>query len=130
MIGDPSLRPRRRPPNTRLAHERHAWGLAGFGYRPWRPLFWWALVVTLGAVAFYHASHGVCLCWPPGLPSGSWVWSSLIESVTACHGRGVIFSRSDDPTTTQGAIAGVAAVCGLVIEATFIATFGQRFFGR
>jgi hypothetical protein len=106
------------------------WGLAGFGYRPSRPLIWWVGVILVGTLAFYRLEYTFCPCWPPGLPYGDQVWPALIESVNAVHGRGVFFTDGGSPTFAQGAVASVLAVLGLVIEAALIATFTQRFFGR
>jgi uncharacterized protein YjbI with pentapeptide repeats len=108
------------------------WLLAGFGYRPGWTFLWWAGIIIVGWIAFYlgSPSHTLCPCWPPGPPPADWVLSALIESITACHGRGVFFTDKGSPTFVQGVIAAVEAVFGLAIEATFIATFTQRFLGR
>jgi uncharacterized protein YjbI with pentapeptide repeats len=106
------------------------WGLAGFGYRPARPLRWWVAGVVAGTLAFYAVDHPMCACWPLGVPNGEGVWAAFIASINALHGRGVFFTDTGAPTLAQGGVASVLAVFGLVIEATLIATFTQRFFGR
>ena len=94
-------------------------GLAGYGYRPARTLAWYIGLVVAFAALYYglgtgHAPH---LRW----------YESLVVSLTAFHGR--VFSEGFLPGDPQGIAAAVEAVCGLLIEASFIATFTQRFFG-
>jgi hypothetical protein len=88
-----------------------------------------AIVILVGTTAFYYVDHIRCLCWPPSLPAGERVWSALIASINARHGRDVFFTETDARTFAEGAVASVLAVFGLVIEATLIATFTQCFFG-
>ncbi|HUY79218.1 MAG TPA: pentapeptide repeat-containing protein [Ktedonobacterales bacterium] len=100
-------------------------GLAGYGYRPARTLFWYLVVVLGFAFAYWHVGPGQGI---PLSPLGS-----LVFSVTSFHGRGFFPGGSpghsltlDDPLTV---LAAAEAVVGLLIEISFIATFTQRFFG-
>jgi uncharacterized protein YjbI with pentapeptide repeats len=92
--------------------------LAGYGYRPWRSLVAYLLVIAGFAVTFFvqGAMSGPHLAWN----------EALIISLTAFHGRG-FFPEQFRPGDPQSAIAAIEAVIGLLIEICFIATFTQRF---
>ncbi|HEX6543794.1 MAG TPA: pentapeptide repeat-containing protein [Ktedonobacterales bacterium] len=92
--------------------------LAGYGYRPWRSLVAYLLMIAGFAVAY----------WLQGSLTGPHLaWNeALIISLTAFHGRG-FFPEQFQPGDPQSAIAAVEAVLGLLIEICFIATFTQRF---
>lgn len=94
--------------------------LAGYGYRPWRSLVAYLLVIAGFALTFFIQGTlgGPHLAWN----------ESLIISLTAFHGRG-FFPEQFRPGDPQSAIAAVEAVIGLLIEISFIATFTQRFLG-
>ena len=94
--------------------------LAGYGYRPWRSLVAYLLVIV-GFMAAY---------WLQGSLTGPHLaWNeSLVISLTAFHGRG-FFPEQFRPGDPQSAIAAIEAVIGLLIEICFIATFTQRFLG-
>ena len=93
--------------------------LAGYGYRPLRTLLLYVgLVVGFGALYF---GYGISVA-----PHLRW-YEALVVSLTAFHGR--VFAEGFRPGDPQGIAAAIEAVCGLVIEASFIATFTQRFFG-
>lgn len=94
--------------------------LAGYGYRPWRSLVAYLLVIAGFALTFFIQGtlSGPHLAWN----------ESLIISLTAFHGRG-FFPEQFRPGDPQSAIAAVEAVIGLLIEICFIATFTQRFLG-
>ncbi len=94
--------------------------LAGYGYRPWRSLVAYLLVIAGFAVTFFiqGALSGPHLAWN----------EALIISLTAFHGRG-FFPEQFQPGDPQSAIAAIEAVIGLLIEICFIATFTQRFLG-
>jgi len=94
--------------------------LAGYGYRPWRSLVAYLLVIAGFALTFFIQGtlSGPHLAWN----------ESLIISLTAFHGRG-FFPEQFRPGDPQSAIAAVEAVIGLLIEISFIATFTQRFLG-
>lgn len=95
--------------------------LAGYGYRPQRTLVIYLVMIFLFACVYF--SVGFYL--GPHIP----VVTSLVLSVTAFHGRGLVPSGIllSVPMTILGA---VEAVIGLVIEISFIATFTRRFFGN
>ena len=94
--------------------------LAGYGYRPWRSLVAYLLVIVGFAVTFFIQGSvtGPHLAWN----------EALIISLTAFHGRG-FFPEQFQPGDPQSAIAAIEAVIGLLIEICFIATFTQRFLG-
>lgn len=94
--------------------------LAGYGYRPWRSLVAYLLVIAGFALTFFiqGAISGPHLAWN----------EALIISLTAFHGRG-FFPEQFQPGDPQSAIAAIEAVIGLLIEICFIATFTQRFLG-
>lgn len=94
--------------------------LAGYGYRPWRSLVAYLLVIAGFALTYFiqGAISGPHLAWN----------EALIISLTAFHGRG-FFPEQFQPGDPQSAIAAVEAVIGLLIEICFIATFTQRFLG-
>lgn len=92
--------------------------LAGYGYKPWRTLVVY-LTIAIGCAFGYQAATSGALGFG----------EALILSVSSFHGRGFFqpVSSLGDPVS---AIAAIEAVIGLLIEASFIATFTQRFFGR
>jgi uncharacterized protein YjbI with pentapeptide repeats len=94
--------------------------LAGYGYRPWRSLVAYLLVIAGFALTYFIQGtiSGPHLAWN----------EALIISLTAFHGRG-FFPEQFQPGDPQSAIAAVEAVIGLLIEICFIATFTQRFLG-
>jgi uncharacterized protein YjbI with pentapeptide repeats len=94
--------------------------LAGYGYRMWRILVAYAIIVSLCAVAYfvigmYHAPHLSLL-------------QAFLESITAFHGR--VFYELFTPDTPQIWVTAFEAVAGLLIEGVFIAMLTQRFFGK
>lgn len=95
--------------------------LAGYGYKPQRSLYCYALVI--GAFALTY--HAIGMTVGPHLS----FFSSLVFSVTSFHGRGFFPGgiSLDDPMTVTAAFE---AILGLLIEISFIATFTQRFFAR
>ena len=95
--------------------------LAGYGYRPERSFLAYLLVISGFATAYYLLGHTV---GPSLSPLGAFVFS-----MTSFHGRGFFPGgiALDDPLTV---LAAFEAFVGLIIEATFIATLTQRFFGR
>jgi Uncharacterized low-complexity proteins len=94
--------------------------LAGYGYRMWRILAAYLLVVASCAVAYfvigvYHSPHLTLL-------------QALLESITAFHGR--VFYELFTPDTPQIWVTAFEAIAGLIIESVFIAMLTQRFFGK
>jgi hypothetical protein len=96
-------------------------GLIGYGYRTGRILLVYLVVVLGFAAAYFTLGQAV---GPHLTPLGS-----MIFSVTSFHGRGFFPGgiSPDDPITV---LAALEAIIGLLIEATFIAGFTQRLFGR
>jgi uncharacterized protein YjbI with pentapeptide repeats len=92
------------------------WAISGYGYRIWHSVITYVVVVGFFA-ALYHVYTGV-----PGVEA----W---FTSMNAFHGRGFQpdLYKNNEPGTIIG---GVEALVGLILEATFIATLIQRFFGK
>ncbi len=99
---------------------------AGYGFRPERTIVAYLSIISVFAVLFWAVSifwHTV-----PATQPLSW-YEAIFLSFSSFHGRGFFPSG----ITTGDPLAGVAvceAVFGLFIEASFIATFTQRYFGR
>lgn len=100
-------------------------GLAGYGYRPLRTLAWYGLCILLSAIIY---------CWqgaifaPPHTPWHAILGTAIVDAFTALHGRG--FFPTPAESGWQMGMAAFDAVAGLIIEASFIATFTQRYFGK
>ncbi len=94
--------------------------LSGYGYRIWRILAAYVVVVSLFALAYFVLG----LHYPPYLP----LVQAFLESMTAFHGR--VFLEQFSPTTPQIWFTAFEALAGLVIEDVFIAMLIQRFFGK
>lgn len=96
--------------------------LAGYGYEPIRTLgVYIGMIMGFAWFYFQHAARYHL--------AHSFV-AALVMSVASFHGRGFFPTPNlplDNPLVVAGAIE---AVFGLVIEASFIATFTQRFFAR
>jgi uncharacterized protein YjbI with pentapeptide repeats len=95
-------------------------GVAGYGYRPGRTLFWYVITVFGFAVAYYLLGPAQGHAFQPD--------GALVFSVTSFHGRG-FFPGGLDVEDTVTKLAAAEAVIGLFIEISFIATFTQRYFG-
>lgn len=100
-------------------------GLAGYGYRPLWTVGWYVAVLIVSTAVY---------CWQgaivahPHTPGAAILATSIVDAFTALHGRG--FFPTPAESGWQMGMAAVDAVAGLLIEASFIATFTQRFFGR
>lgn len=95
--------------------------LAGYGYRLWRSFLAYMLVI-IGFMTAYYLLGG---SFKPPLS----LVNALGLSMTSFHGRGFFpgVTQLNDPLTI---LASFEAFVGLVLEATFIATLTQRFFGK
>jgi uncharacterized protein YjbI with pentapeptide repeats len=95
--------------------------LAGYGYRLWRSFLAYALVIIGFTMAYYLLGAS----FKPPLS----LVNALGLSMTSFHGRGFFpgITQLNDPLTI---LASIEAFVGLVLEATFIATLTQRFFGK
>ena len=116
--------------------------IAGYGYQPLHTV-WWYLGVNIFFMFVYFFLNGAggmhVVCTPLVLHNphmscmyalvGDWgaLWDALAASMTAFHGRGLF---SEPPNAVLFRFAAAEAVIGLFIEATFIATFVQRFIGK
>jgi len=112
--------------------------LAGYGYRPLNTVGWYVLLLVLSTLIYawqnYAALH-VCptACSPQVLGQALWdqpgvLGQAFVQAITALHGRG--FFPQPHATGWEMGTAALDAVAGLLIEATFVATFVQRFFAR
>lgn len=95
--------------------------LAGYGYRLWRSFLAY-VVVIIGFTTVYY------LLGATFKPSLSLV-NALGLSMTSFHGRG-FFPGITQLNDTLTILASLEAFVGLILEATFIATLTQRFFGK
>jgi len=95
--------------------------VAGYGYKPWRALLAYLVVIVLFAISYFIIGH---IVGPSLSPLGAWVFS-----MTSFHGRGFFPGgiKLDDPLTV---LAAFEAFVGLLIEVTFIGTLTQRLFGK
>lgn len=94
--------------------------LSGYGYRIWRILVAYAVVVSLFALAYFvFGMH-----YPPHLQLDQ----AYLESITAFHGR--VFLEQFSTSTPQIWFTALEAIAGLIIESVFIAMLIQRFFGK
>jgi uncharacterized protein YjbI with pentapeptide repeats len=94
--------------------------LSGYGYRIWRILAAYALMVSLFAVAYFVLGFH----YPPHLTLAQ----AFLESITAFHGR--VFLEQFTLDTPQIWATALEAVTGLIIEGVFIAMLVQQFFGK
>ncbi len=95
--------------------------LAGYGFRPQRIfLVYLAINALFGALYYLISSDG---------GGGLTPLSAFVFSITSFHGRGFFPSSIsiNDPITD---VAALQAFCGLIIEASFVATFTDRYFGK
>jgi uncharacterized protein YjbI with pentapeptide repeats len=96
--------------------------LAGYGYRPARTLVAYLLIIICFATSFFFLAPLSSQHFSP--------LAALVMSVASFHGRGFFPAPSlplDAPLTV---VAAGEAILGLVIEASFIATFTQRYFNK
>lgn len=98
------------------------WLVAGYGYRPVRSVLTYIAVVLVFALAYLLAAPAAGVHLKP--------LGALVFSVTSFHGRGLSLGEGVDLTSPTTVLAAAEAVCGLLIEITFIATFTQRVFAR
>ena len=95
--------------------------LAGYGYRMWRILVAYLVIVLLCATAYFVLG----MYYEPHLS----LLESVLTSITAFHGR--VFSEPFlRPGEPQLWVTAFEAVAGLVIEGVFIAMLTQKFFGK
>jgi uncharacterized protein YjbI with pentapeptide repeats len=94
--------------------------LSGYGYRIWRILIAYIVMVSLFALAYFVLG----MHYVPHLPLAQ----AYLESITAFHGR--VFLEQFGVNTPQIWLTALEAVVGLIIEGVFIAMLIQRFFGK
>jgi uncharacterized protein YjbI with pentapeptide repeats len=94
--------------------------LTGYGYRMWRILVAYVLLIILFASLYY----GFGLSYAPHI---SWLDASVL-SITAFHGR--VFSSPFRPDSPQSIVTAIEAIVGFTFEGIFVAMLTQRFFGK
>jgi hypothetical protein len=94
--------------------------LSGYGYRIWRILAAYIVMVSLFALAYFVLG----IYYSPHLPLAQ----AYLESITAFHGR--VFLEQFSANTPQIWLTALEAIAGLIIEGVFIAMLIQRFFGK
>ncbi len=99
--------------------------VAGYGERPIRTLRFYAFVILAFAACFYAISNKFFPLVTTDTNPLS-VIEAFVLSITSFHGRG-IFQSSHSLGDPIGFMAAIEAVCGLFIEAIFVATFSRRF---
>ena len=95
--------------------------LAGYGYRPGRSALAYILII-FGFMGLYLLTSQFAtphLSWDEG----------LVLSLSSFHGRG-FFTQTITLGDPYARLAVAEAVLGLLVEASLIATFTQRFFGK
>jgi hypothetical protein len=95
--------------------------LAGYGYKLWRSFLAYVLVIMGFTIAYYLLGGS----FKPPLS----LVNALGLSMTSFHGRG-FFPGVTQLNDTLTILASIEAFVGLILEATFIATLTQRFFGK
>lgn len=95
--------------------------ISGYGYRLWRSFLVYMLVI-IGFTTLYYLL-GASFKPPLSLVN------ALGLSMTSFHGRG-FFPGVTQLNDTLTILASLEAFVGLILEATFIATLTQRFFGK
>lgn len=98
--------------------------LAGFGYHWERTVYWYLGVVFLSTLVYFWQN----MVFLPHSPWYEALGEALVAAITALHGRG--FFPEASQSGVQLAMAAFDAMAGLIIEASFVATFTQRFFAR
>jgi hypothetical protein len=95
--------------------------ILGHGYRPSRSILSYLAVVLGFAVGYYLLDHGAPLCLTPQ--------EAHLTSIVSFHRRGS-FPTSINLANLTTPLVAAEAMCGLLIEITFSATFTQHFFAR
>ena len=91
--------------------------LVGYGYRPGRTLFWYLAIIFGFSIAYFASGNLSPL-------------EAFIFSLTSFHGRGFFPESTLFLHDARVILAAFEAVVGLLIEASLIATFTQRFIGK
>lgn len=94
--------------------------LTGYGYRMWRIIIVYVVVVSIFALLYFTLSFHT--------PSSLTLEQAYILSITAFHGR--VFSSPFAIGSAQSIVTAFEAVTGFVFEGVFIAMLAQRFFGK
>lgn len=97
--------------------------ISGYGERISRTLVTY-LIIILAFAAFYFVGANYLQLQPAHLSVGD----AFIQSLVSFHGRGFVSSALQLGDRMAG-VTVAEAVCGLFVEAIFIATFSRRFLG-
>jgi Pentapeptide repeats (8 copies) len=97
--------------------------ISGYGERISRTLVTY-LVIIFAFAGFYFVGANYLQLQPNHLSAGE----AFIESLVAFHGRGFVSATLQIGDRMAG-VTVAEAVCGLLLEAIFIATFSRRFLG-
>jgi hypothetical protein len=95
--------------------------ISGYGYRPLRSLISYVVVVLAFAGAYLVLAPSANLNLTPA--------GAIVTSMVSFHGRGFFPGQPSVDGVFMRFVA-AEALCGLLLEITFIATFTQRFFAR
>jgi hypothetical protein len=95
--------------------------ISGHGYRPGRSLLTYLAIIASFAAGYYLLGGGAPLHLTPQ--------EAVFTSIISFHGRG-FFPTSFNLANPITPLVAAEAICGLLIEITFIATFTNRFFAR
>jgi hypothetical protein len=106
---------------------------AGYGYKPIRLVYCYLGMLALSTGVLFWQSLVVTPqpLLPGGPPPQQWYelfGEAFVASLTALHGRR--FFQGQLQSGLQSAMVAIDAVAGLLIEASFVATFIQRVFGE
>ena len=91
--------------------------IAGYGYRPWRIIQWYLILIFGFAIVYYELGHLS-------------LFDALIFSFSSFLGRGFLPSLAFSLHNPIVVLAVFEAILGLFIEVTFIAIFTRRFLER
>jgi uncharacterized protein YjbI with pentapeptide repeats len=117
--------------------------ISGYGYRPIRSLYTYALTIGIFALLFWCVTNDVSLTFgwftniitwlgmspPPPSTEHLQGYEAVVVSMTSFHGRG-FFQPVQSPGDKVAILAAIEAFFGLLLEIVLIATFTQRFFAR
>jgi uncharacterized protein YjbI with pentapeptide repeats len=95
--------------------------IAGYGYRPGRGILTYVAVIVGFAGGYFLLGRGA--------PLHLTAQEALFTSIISFHGRG-FFPTAFNLANPIIALVALEAMCGLLLEVIYIATFTQRFFAR
>lgn len=96
--------------------------ISGYGYKLWRSLATYIIVIGVFAISYYLLSPLVKIPLTP--------LEAIVFSMTSFHGRGFSPGENIGLSSPLTVLAAIEAFVGLIVEVTLIATLTQRFFKR